>query len=292
MKHSISFHAKNIILILIGAFIFALGLNYFAIPNHLAEGGFTGITLLLYYLFGWSPGIVLLVLNIPLFFIGYKVFGKRTLIYTIIGTSAVSFMLELTKGWGKPLDDLLLVALYTGVMVGIGLGLIFRVGGTTGGVDIIARLMNKYFGWSIGRTMFLFDFGVILSSVFIIKLNMAMYTLVAVFVGARVVDFVVEGLNASKAATIISNKADEVARTITRKMDRGVTILKGKGGYTGQEKEILYAVVAPNELPKLKQIVNDLDPYAFVVVHDARDVLGEGFSYEKADENGVFHPKT
>lgn len=283
MKKSISFHMKNIIIILIGAFIFSLGINYFAIPSKLAEGGFTGITLLLYYLFKWSPGIVLLLLNIPLIIIGYKVFGKRTFIYTIIGINAVSLMLELTKGWGKPVD-LLLAALYTGVLVGIGLGMIFRVGGTTGGVDIIARLVNKYFGWSIGRTMFLFDVGVILVSITIIGLDMAMYTLVAVFVGARVVDFVVEGLSASKAATIITGSTEELAKTITTKMDRGVTLFKGKGGFTGQEKEVIYVVVAPTQLPRLKQIVNEIDPYAFVVVHDAREVLGEGFSFERYEQ--------
>ncbi|MBA4494481.1 YitT family protein [Paenactinomyces guangxiensis] len=291
MKKNIYIHTKNIIIIFLGAFIFAFGINYFAIPNQLAEGGFTGITLLLYYLFKWSPGIVLFILNIPLLFVGYKVFGKRTFIYTIIGIAAVSLMLEVTKGWGGPQNDRLLAALYTGVLVGIGLGLIFRVGGTTGGVDIIARLVNKYFDWSIGRTMFLFDLGIILSSVFIITVNKAMYTLVAVFISARVVDFVVEGINASKAATIISGAANELAKTITEKMDRGVTLLKGKGGYTGQEREILYVVLAPNEMPKLKHIVNQLDPHAFVVVHDARDVLGAGFSYEKVYENRVIKNK-
>ncbi|RAL21082.1 YitT family protein [Thermoflavimicrobium daqui] len=281
MKNKLYLHIKNIIIILIGAFIFSIGINYFAIPSKLAEGGFTGIAMLLHYKLGWDTGILVFLLNLPLFFVGYKVFGKQTLIYTIIGTTAVSVFLGLTQNLGKPVTDTLLNALYTGVLVGIGLGLIFRVGGTTGGVDIIARLVNKYFGWSIGRTMFLFDFAVICSSIFVINLNMAMYTLVSVFVGARVVDFVVEGLNASKATTIISNHAQSVADQITEKMERGVTILKGQGAFTGSEKDVLYVVVAPNELPKLKQIVHDLDPDAFIVVHDARDVHGEGFTFEK-----------
>lgn len=282
----ITYHIRNILIILLGSVIFALGINYFAIPNQLAEGGFTGIALILNYLYGWSPGLIIFILNIPLLFIGYKIFGKQTLIYTIVGISGVSIMLELSKGLiekAKPLDDLLLVALYAGVLIGVGLGMIFRVGGTTGGVDIIARLVNKYFGWSIGRTMFLFDLAVISSTIFLFNLQMAMYTLVAVFVGARVIDFVVEGLSASKAAMIISNSAQEVALSITEKMSRGVTILKGKGGYTGAEKEVLYVVVAPNELPKLKQIVHEKDPYAFVVVNDARDVHGEGFSFERTN---------
>lgn len=277
-------HLFNTAIILFGSLIMSVGINYFAIPSSLAEGGFTGISLLLYYLLGWSPGIVIFILNIPLLFLGYHVFGKRTFVYTIIGIGALSLFLELTKGlpaWLGPPEDTLLCTLYTGVLVGIGLGLIFRVGGTTGGVDIIARLVNKYYGWSIGRTMLLFDFAVILSSIIIIGLDMAMYTLVSVFISARVIDFVIEGLSASKAATIVSNLPQDLAKRITKKMNRGVTILTGRGGYTGQTREVLYVVVAPNELPKLKQIVNQVDPYAFVVVNDAKDVLGEGFTYEK-----------
>jgi uncharacterized membrane-anchored protein YitT (DUF2179 family) len=228
---------------------------------------------------------VILLLNIPLLFVGYKVFGKQTFIYTILGIASSSFFLEITKNivtwFGPPPEDTLLCTLYTGVLVGIGLGLIFRTGGTTGGVDIIARLVNKFYGWSIGRTMLMFDFGVILSSVFIIGLDMAMYTLVSVFISARVIDFVIEGLNASKAVTIVSNRPQELAGTIVKKMNRGVTILTGRGGYTGKTREVLYVVVGRNELPKLKQIVHQIDPLAFVVVGDARDVLGEGFSYEK-----------
>lgn len=283
MKHKLTYHFRNVLLIFLGSLIFSFAINYFTIPSHLSEGGFTGIGLLTYYLFRWSPGIVIFVLNIPLLLIGYKVFGKQTFIYTIIGIAAVSLMLEVTtdlpKIWGPPPHDTLLCALYTGVLSGIGLGLIFRIGGTTGGADIIARLGNKYLGWSVGRTMFLFDFTAIFISIFIIGREKAMYTLVAVFISARVIDFVIEGLSASKAATIISNKPQELAGFITKIMNRGVTILEGRGGYTGKTREVLYVVVAPNELPKLKQIVDKIDPQAFVVVHDARDVLGEGFTF-------------
>ncbi|MBA4548986.1 YitT family protein [Thermoactinomyces intermedius] len=284
-KNKILLHISKIVILLTGSLIFAMGINYFAIPSNLAEGGFTGISLLLFYLFGFSPGLVILLLNIPLLFVGYKVFGKQSFIYTILGIASSSFFLEITKNivtwFGPPPEDTLLCTLYTGVLVGIGLGLIFRTGGTTGGVDIIARLVNKFYGWSIGRTMLMFDFGVILSSVFIIGLDMAMYTLVSVFISARVIDFVIEGLNASKAVTIVSNRPQELAGTIVKKMNRGVTILTGRGGYTGKTREVLYVVVGRNELPKLKQIVHQIDPLAFVVVNDARDVLGEGFSYEK-----------
>ncbi|MFC4078066.1 YitT family protein [Salinithrix halophila] len=281
-KRNIQKWIRDIAIILFGSFIFSLGINYFAIANKLSEGGFTGISLILHYLFGFSPGVVILLLNIPLFFVGYKIFGKRTLTLTVIGTVSVSLSLSLTEGWGEPIPgDPLLAALYTGVLVGLGLGMIFRTGGTTGGVDIIARLGNKYFDWSIGRTMFLFDILVIGGSAFFIGREKAMYTVVAVFVGARVIDFVVEGLDTRKAVTIISNSAVAISDKITSDMDRGVTLLKGRGGYTGTDKEVLYVVISRPELPRMKQLVNAVDPYAFVVVHDVRDVFGEGFSFEK-----------
>ncbi|MCS1351007.1 YitT family protein [Mechercharimyces sp. CAU 1602] len=276
--------AYDMFFIVIGSLIFSIGINNFALTNGLAEGGFTGLAIFLYYVFGFSPGIVILLLNIPLLFIGYKVLGKRTFIYTIIGIAMVSVNLEVTKNFsdlGKLSDDLLLAALYTGVCVGAGLGLIFRVGATTGGVDIIARLMNKYHDWSIGKTMFLFDSCVIAINAFEIGREKTMYTMVAVFIGSRVVDLVIEGMSSSKAVTIISNSAVAISNKITVEMDRGITLLKGRGGYTGMDKEVLYVVVSRNELPRLKQLINGVDAQAFVVVHDVKDVLGEGFSFER-----------
>lgn len=276
-------HGKNILLIIGGALIFAFGISYFAMANGLAEGGITGIAILANYQFGFSPGIVYLVLNIPLLIIGYRMLGRQTLIYTLIGLAAVSGWLTVTEWftekWGEPIEgDPLLAALYTGVFVGVGLGLIFRSGGTTGGADIIARLCNKYFDWSIGKTIFIFDLAVIGLSVPFIGREKAMYTLVAVFIGSQVIDFVIEGIHAAKAATIISNSAVSISERITKEMERGVTLIKGRGGYTGIDKEVLYVIVSRNEVPRLKQLVNSVDPQAFVVVHDVRDVFGEGFS--------------
>lgn len=273
-------HLKPIAMILAGTFIFSVGINTFAIANHLAEGGFTGIAILLHYIFHWSTGLVIFILNIPLFFIGYKVLGRQTMTYTIISIVAVTLFLELTKNWQRPLEDLLLAALYTGVLVGTGLGLIFRAGGTTGGVDIIARLFQKYFGVSIGQVILFADIIVITASVFVIGFDIMMYTLVSVFVSSRVVDFVVEGLKIAKAVTIISDQSNEIAQLITTKLERGVTVYHGTGAYTGNPKKILYVVVSSRQVPKLKQIVLEYDARAFVVVHDAREVLGEGFTFK------------
>jgi uncharacterized membrane-anchored protein YitT (DUF2179 family) len=274
-------HLYPLLMILLGSFIFSIGINTFAIANHLAEGGFTGIAILVHYVFGWSTGYTILLLNIPLFFIGYRILGRKTMIYTIIGILATTLFLEYTKDWQRPLNDLLLAALYTGLLVGTGLGLIFRAGGTTGGVDIIARLCQKYFGLSIGQVILVADLLVITASIFIVGIDIMMYTLVSVFVGSRVIDFVVEGLTISKSVTIISNSAEEMANIITTQLERGVTIYSGKGAYTGDPKQILYVIVSPRQVPKLKQIISKVDPKAFVIVHDVREVIGEGFTFQQ-----------
>lgn len=276
---------KNIFFILLGAAIFSFGLVHFNMQNNLAEGGFTGITLLLYFLFKWDPSYTNLLLNIPLFFIGWKLLGRNVFLYTIIGTVGVSVFLWIFQRYQieMPLnEDLTLAALFAGVFIGIGLGTIFRYGGTTGGVDIIARLAHKYAGVSMGKTMFIFDFFVIaLSLITYLNYREAMYTLVAVFVGAKVIDFMQEGAYAARGAMIISEFNDEIAEKIMKEMDRGVTVLKGHGSFTKKDREVLYCVVGRNEIVRLKNVITSVDPHAFVSVTAVHDVLGEGFTLDE-----------
>ncbi|RLQ95117.1 YitT family protein [Falsibacillus albus] len=276
---------KNIAFILLGSAIFAFGLVHFNMQNNLAEGGFTGITLLLYFLFKIDPSISNLVLNIPLFLIGWKLLGRNAFLYTMIGTVGVSIFLWIFQRHQIqiPLNgDLFLAALFAGVSIGVGLGIIFRYGGTTGGVDIIARLVHKYNGWSMGKTMFMFDAIVItLSLITYLHLRQGMYTLVAVFVGARVVDFLQEGSYSARGAMIISEKHQEIAKKIMKEMDRGVTVLRGHGSFTKEEREVLYCVVGKNEIVRLKNIIAFIDPHAFVSVTFVHDVLGEGFTLDE-----------
>lgn len=275
---------KNIIFILIGSAIFSFGLVHFNMQNNLAEGGFTGITLLLYFLFHIDPSISNLVLNIPIFFIGWKMLGRTMFTYTIVGTVSLSVFLAIFQRFQihMPLQhDLALAALFAGVFIGTGLGIIFKFGGTTGGVDIIARLINKHYQVAMGRTMFIFDACVITISLTYLNYKEAMYTLVAVFVAAKVIDFMQEGAYAAKGAMIISEKDDIIQKKITDEMERGVTILKGVGSYTKQERNVLYCVVPKNELVHLKSVVTSVDPHAFVSVSDVHDVLGEGFTLDE-----------
>ncbi|WP_047152604.1 YitT family protein [Aneurinibacillus tyrosinisolvens] len=275
------FHIRNVLAIIIGSAIMGFGVNYFNIANRLSEGGITGITLLLKYRLGWDPGITNLVLNIPLLILGWKLLGRQSAVYTVVGTVAVSVFLSLFSSFRHPMEhDTLLAALYAGVTIGIGLGIVFRFGGTTGGVDIIARLFNKYWGWSIGRTMFTFDIFVLGLSLFYLNLDLTMYTLVAVFLAARVIDFVQEGAYAAKAIMIISDQAVDISHKIMQEMGRGATLLKGRGGYTGIDKEVLYCVVSRNEIVRFKNLVHETDPYAFIIVNDVHEVFGEGFTLD------------
>ncbi|MFT0559551.1 YitT family protein [Bacillus cereus] len=279
---------RNIIFILIGSAIFSFGIVNINIENHLAEGGFTGITLLLYFLFKFDPSYSNLILNIPIFFIGWRLLGRTTFLYTLIGTFSVSLFLWIFQRYEvlnlhlNLQNDMTLAALFAGAFIGIGLGIIFKYGGTTGGVDIIARLAHKYVGWSMGKTMFMFDAVVIVVSILTyLSYREGMYTLVSVFIGAKVIDFMQEGAYAAKGATIISEKNDEIAAKILSEMERGATFLKAVGSYTKVERNVLYCVVAKNEIVKLKNIITSVDPHAFVAVSDVHDVVGEGFTLDE-----------
>lgn len=276
---------KNILMIILGSAIFSFGFVHFNIQNALGEGGFSGITLILYFVFGLDVSVMNLVLNIPMFFLGWKLLGRRVFYYTLIGTFSVSVFLKIFEIYEIQLgisDDLFLASLFAGVFIGTGLGIIFRAGGTTGGVDIIARLAQKYLGWSMGKTMFMFDALVILVSwLTFLDIRSMMYTLVAVFVGARVIDFVQEGAYAARGAFIISEHQDAIANRITTEMDRGVTVLKGYGHYTKKDREVLYCVISKNEIMRLKTIISAVDPHAFVSVTETNDVMGEGFTLDE-----------
>lgn len=281
----LSIKSKNVLFILLGAAIYAFGLANFNIKNKLAEGGVTGITLILYNLFHIDPSISNIVLNIPLFFAGWKLFRKNEFIYTLIGTCALSFFLfifqHLITFDFTLKNDLLLAALFAGVFVGGGLGIIFRYGGTTGGSDIVARITHKKQGWAMSKTMFVIDAVVIILSLIYLDYRQMMYTLVAVFVGARMIDFIQKGTYAAKAVMIFSSKNDEIASQIIKVLNRSATLMNGKGGYSGTKLEVLYCVVSKNEIFRLKNLIHDVDPHAFVTVNDVHEVFGEGFTLDE-----------
>lgn len=264
-------------MLLAGAFIFALAVNLFVIPNDFGEGGVTGISIVLYYLFQWSPALVGFVINGILLVIGYKLLDKQTTYYTIIVVAFNSLFLYWTEDWSIPADEPVLNAIFAGLLAGLGIGLIIRVGGTTAGTTILARLANKYLDWNISYALLFFDIIVAILSIFVIGIENFMFTILILYIGTKAMDFIIEGLNPKKAVTIVSAKHNAIASKVTDIMDRGVSVLRGYGYYTGQEKEILYIVISKQEVSMLKKIVKSEDPSAFVTIHDVRDVFGEGF---------------
>ncbi|WP_307471548.1 YitT family protein [Cytobacillus purgationiresistens] len=270
-------YIADISIIIIGAFVFALAINLFVIPSELGEGGVTGITIIFFYLFEWSPGLVSFILNAILLIAGYKFLNKLTIIYTIIAITAISLSLYLTESWNVASDEILVNAIFGGIFSGVGIGLIIRVGGTTAGTTILAKITNKLFGWSISYGLLFFDLLVVFGSFLIIGAEKVMITIIMLYVGTKVMELIIEGVNPKKAVTIISKESDSIAKQINQYLDRGVTVMNGQGYYSKEAKEVLYIVISKQEVVKLKRIVEATDKNAFVAIHDVRDVFGEGF---------------
>ncbi|PIC67585.1 hypothetical protein CSV78_06675 [Sporosarcina sp. P16a] len=272
--------------LILGSLIFAIGINYFAIPNMLSEGGVIGLSIIAHYVFNWSTAVASLVLNLVLILVGYKFLDRKAFIYTLITTVFMSIFLQLTVNWGVQFShDTFLAALFAGVFVGGGLGIVFRVGGTSGGTTILARLMSQLLGWSVGKSILVIDIVVILLSVYVIGKEKAMYTLVAVYVGAIVIDKIVDGADDRKAVMIISNHQEVIRQELLTTMGRGVTILEGRGGYTLEKKDILYLIINQSELVQLRRILQHIDEDAYVTINNVQEIFKRGFKQEIAKKH-------
>jgi uncharacterized membrane-anchored protein YitT (DUF2179 family) len=275
-------HLKNSFFIIVGTGIYAFGLVYLNMANHLAEGGVTGITLILKALFHIDPAFSTLALNAPLILIGGKMLGRRSLMYTVLGTLSLSFFLFVWQRVPVAINldhDLLIVALLAGFFAGIGSGLVYRFGGTTGGADIIARIIEKYRGISMGKTLLALDILVLVLSLSYIDLVKMMYTLIVSYVFSRVVDSITSGGYAAKGLLIVTNKSDQIASRLMIDLERGVTFLNGEGAFSKEEKKIIYMVVSAHEITEAKRVINDIDANAFISIINVHEVEGEGFTY-------------
>ncbi|RKP57031.1 YitT family protein [Cohnella endophytica] len=275
-------------LLVVGTALYAFGLQYFIIPNLLMEGGVTGVAVLLNYALDLPVWLTSLVINLPLFLLGWRQLGKSAMVYTLAGTLMLSLFLWIAEllvdnGWLVPFrseQDFILVVLYAGVTLGIGLGLVFRAGGTTGGVDIIARILHRLKGWSMGQIILSLDVLILGVSLLFIPKEKVLYTLVSVFIASKIIDFIQEGAYAAKAFTILCSQPEKLAKEITKELDRGVTLMPAVGAFSGEHKTIVYCVVSRFEIGKLKSLVRQHDRRAFIVINDVHDVLGEGFREE------------
>lgn len=268
---------KNILLVILGSFIFSAGVNAFIISGNLGEGGVTGIAIVLYYAFHISPAITNFVANAILIIIGYKFLSKKSTILTIIATVLISIFLSLTESWHVETGNIIINAIFGGTCVGLGIGIIVLAGGTTAGTTILARIANKYLDVSTAYALLFFDLIVVAISLTVLPLSKALVTVISLYIGTKVMDYVIEGLNTKKAMTIISSKPEEVAKAIDEQVGRGLTILNGHGYYSREEKDVLYVVVAKTQVTRAKRIIKKIDKNAFLVIHDVRDVYGNGF---------------
>ena len=268
---------RDIILVMIGSFIFSAGINAFVISGNLGEGGVTGIAIVLYYAFHISPGITNFVLNAILIIVGYKYLSKRSTYLTIFATLLISIFLGLTETWHVETGNVVINAVFGGTCVGLGIGIIVLAGGTTAGTVILARIVNKYLDISTPYALLFFDLIVVLISLTEIPLVKCLVTVMSLYIGTKVMEFVIEGLNTKKAMTIISSRPNEVAKAIDQQVGRGLTILNGHGYYTREEKDVLYVVISKTQVSRAKRIIKNIDENAFLVIHDVRDVYGNGF---------------
>lgn len=277
MNNKILKYLKEYLIITVGCFFYAVSINYFFISNHLAEGGVAGVCLILFYLFKLPVGIMYFVINIPLLIMGWRLVGKDFLFKTLYGTSCLSFLITLTESWKGPSNDIMLGSVYGGLFIGIGLGLIFMVNGSTGGTDVIARILNRYFDIPMGRTMLFLDVVILGVAAMFFGKEIVMYTLISMMIVSKAIDFFQDGYTKAKGVTIISSKSEEIKDRIMNETGRGTTLIKGQGGFTGNEMDLLYCVVSKFELTKIKTIVKETDSFAFLTISDVSEVLGEGF---------------
>lgn len=262
----------------VGLAIAALGLNWFLAPNKIAAGGVSGLAIVIFHVLNLPVGITMLIFNVPLFIVGTKVLGRSFGARSIYGFLGFSFFVDVSAPFLERLTpDPLLAAIYGGALLGVGLGLSYRFGGSTGGTAIAARLIDHFTRIGVGRALLLADGFVIVAAGLVFGAELALYGLLAVFVTIYVVDLLEEGTPYAKAAFIICDLPDEISAQVFTELQRGVTALDARGMYTGEERHFLFVTIYRDEVGRLKQLVHEVDPRAFVVIANVHEALGEGF---------------
>ncbi len=279
---------KSYAWITLGCVVFSLSFDWFFAPNGVAMGGITGLAQVLHALIPpLSVGVACILLNVPLFLAGWKFLGFHVLAASLYAMAASSLAIDgIAAVYAFEPVDPMLASLCGGVLMGLGLGIVFAQGATTGGTDTLARLIGLKFPWlPMGKLVLIPDFVVLTLAGLVFKsLETTLYGLVALFVASRVMDTVLYGLDRSKVAYVISDEWQKIADVLLRRQDRGVTILRGQGAYTGRDKQVLMIAFKQKEIVQIKKAVHALDPQAFMIVCDAHEVLGEGFrEYQKEE---------
>lgn len=277
MKKLFKDHYKNVLFCIIGSFINALGVSFFILGANMGDGGTIGISLALKYTLGFSPAISSLIINTLVIIIGWKFLSKATAVYTFITNTVLSFFLRFTEDFNLGIHDFIISSVFGGVFIGIGCGFIIAAGSTAGGTSVIAKMLNKYFDVKTSQGIFILDGLVVLSFLLVLPLKNVLFTIIMLFITERATSFIIEGFNPKKAVTVISSKSEDISNAINSFTGRGSTLLKGMGGYGKTETSMLYVVVPQSQVTRVKRMVSEIDENAFLVIHDVRDVLGNGF---------------
>lgn len=267
----------RLILIAIGVTLDAIALQVFLVPNQITDGGVVGISIMLSHLSGWPIGIFLILVNLPFFFIGYKQMGKTFTTISVCGVFGLALMTTLFEPVPRFTDDLLLAAVFGGVIMGIGVGLIIRNGGASDGTEMLAVLLNENSPFSVGEIVMFMNIFILGAAGFVFGWNNAMYSLIAYFIAFKMIDVTTTGLESSKAVWIISDLHEEIGDALNDRLGRGVTYLSGEGGYTGNDRNVIFTVISRLEEAKVKSIVDSIDKKAFLAISDIHDVKGGAF---------------
>lgn len=280
MQKSLQYHIMRYAQVAIGALIGAVSVNTFLVPHHFLSGGVSGIALILHYLFNLPVGLLVLVMNIPLFLWAYRILDRDFVALGTFGMAAFALGIDLTYHLREIsfVDEPLLAAIYGGVVSGIGNGLIFRVeNGNAGGIDIPSRVIKRVYSINIGTVVFLANVIIVLLSSFLFGVKPAMLTLISMYISSSLLDKTIAGFDYKKVVLIITDQPREIAAAIMKEVGRGATFIHGQGAYTDKEKELVYCVVKITQLAKIKKIVEEIDSQAFMTVMDAAEVMGKGF---------------
>ena len=278
-KHNTIFTTlSRVVFIMLGAALVSIGLEIFLLPNNVIDGGMTGISIIASHLTGISLGVFIVLLNLPFVIIGYKQIGKTFALSTIFAVICFAIGVSILHPVPGITRDILLATIFGGIIMGAGVGLIIRNGGSLDGTEITAIILEKRTPFSIGEIVMFFNLFILGSSGFIFGWDRAMYSIIAYFIAFKTIDITVEGLNELKAVIIVSDKNKDISEAIMARLGRGITILDGKGGYTGNKTNVIYVVLSRLEITKLKDIVNGFDEEALITI---TSVEGTGKRYKK-----------
>lgn len=276
-KNMIWIQAKEYLLLVLGSLIVALTFNGYLNPNDIVTGGVSGISTIVQSQLGIEAAYTQWALNIPIFLLGLIVLGKSFGLKTMVGSVLLPLFVYLTRDMEPLTNQHLLAAVFGGIGIGIGLGLVFRGKGSTGGTDLLAQIVHRLTGLSLGVSVLIMDGIVVTTAGIFFGLERAMFALISLYIVSKTIDIVQLGISTSKVAYIISNEEEEITEIILKKVNRGVTILDGAGGYTKEDRKVLMVVFQQKDITNLKQVVKSIDPSAFIIVTDTHEVLGEGF---------------